>query len=435
MSADVALHEPRPRYRTARPPLRESELSRLWQAQRLPPEALVTAAGDEVHVVYRGRRGAGPGPDFRDAVVGMADGTLLKGDVELHVRSSDFQRHGHQLDRAYLRLVLHIVFEDDGGPTLLLDGRLVPTVALGHWVQRRAGELRAVLSDPADYHEPCHTAVARLGAEAALRVLSDLGERRLREKAAPLLPLVEQLGPEEALYRCLARALGLTRNCGPLEALATALPLAELRAVAAQAVDAELAVEAALAGTAGLLRGQFGLWADAAGEREQRLLAVWQALGGESLRLEWDAGPCRPGCGPRERLAGLAALVCRAGPPLDAGRADWAAVLGRGPQALLELLQATKSIGRDRAIELAVNAVLPWLLAAFAGDEAFETGTTRLYRELPGPPAYGATRLLSGALQDAEGKSLVRGGAATQGALQMTRDWCTRGGCGRCPLS
>jgi len=425
----------RPRRYRVRPPFRESELSLLWEAQQFPPEAIVTDSGQDVTVLYRGRRGAGPGPDFRDAAIALAGGRLLKGDVELHVRSSDFQRHGHHLDRGYQRLVLHVVFEHDGGPTLVLDGREVPIIALGRWVQRRAGELRATLADPGSYREPCHTAVARLGEAAAVGELSEIGARRLREKAARLLLLVESAGPTESLYRATARALGLTRNCAQMEAVSTALPLAELNAIAADAADRELLIEAALLGTGGLLNGQTAMWADAEAVREQRLLTAWQALGGQPLRLEWDATPNRPGCGPRERLAGLAALVGRDGPPLNASKAEWLELLSRGPRATMAVLQTGSNIGRDRAIEIAVNAVLPWLLAAYKGDAELEASAVALYQELPGPVAYGATRLLTSALVDAEGRPLVRGAAAVQGALQMTRDWCTRGGCGRCPLS
>src|SRR5579883_1201699 len=159
----AALPSPDPRPAARRRPrgaLRERELSRLWQEQRLPPEALVTADGATVEVIYRGRRGLGPGPDFRDAVIRLTPQAPLhvhgegeamevvayRGDVELHVRASDFRRHGHHEDRAYLRLALHVVFEDDGGPTQLQDGRTVPTVALGRWVQRRAGEISLALA-------------------------------------------------------------------------------------------------------------------------------------------------------------------------------------------------------------------------------------------------------------------------------------------------
>ncbi len=445
--------------RRPRGALRERELSRLWLDQRLPPEALVTADGAEVEVIYRGRRGLGPGPDFRDAVIrltprpplhgfpiarsAISDGegedmesANLRGDIELHVRSSDFRRHGHHEDRAYLRLALHIVFEDDGGPTQLLDGRTVPTIALGQWVRRRAGEIRLALAPPEPYHEPCHSSQARLGAESVRAVLHEAGQRRLRDHAARLAVLVEELGPDEALYVALARALGLTRNAAPFEQLARALPLHELRAVAGRAGEPALALEGLLLGAAGLLDAQLALWAATADAADARRLAAWQAAGAPGVPdLVFAGGFERPGCSPRERLSGLAALVLRPGPPLDATLPQWLALLTAGPKALIGALRAGGSIGQDRAAELAVNAVLPWLLAVYSADTALTAAVDAAYAAAPAPAVYGITRPLKAALRGANGRSLVRGVAAAQGALALTRDWCTQGGCGRCPLS
>ena len=77
------------------PALSERDLSRLWEGQRFPREALRTREGVWLRVVYRGRPVRGPGPDFRDAIIAAPEG-LLQGDVELHVRSGDFRRHGHR---------------------------------------------------------------------------------------------------------------------------------------------------------------------------------------------------------------------------------------------------------------------------------------------------------------------------------------------------
>lgn len=82
-----------------------------------------------------------------------------------------------------------------------------------------------------------------------------------------------------------------------------------------------------------------------------------------------------------------------------------------------------------------MNAVLPWLLAAWPGNAALQDAVIAAYGALPAPATYGATRALAGALHDARERTLVRGAAAAQGALALTRDWCTQGGCGRCPLS
>jgi Protein of unknown function (DUF2851) len=434
MTQSVRVCESPQRYKN-RPPLRESELSRLWEAQRLPAEALVTDRGEEVHIVYRGRRGAGPGPDFRDAVIGTPGASLLKGDIELHVRSSDFHRHGHHLDRGYLRLALHVVFEHDGGPTTLLDGRTVPTIALGRWVERRAGELRALLADPVEYREPCHTAIDRLGAGTVTSALEEIGITRLRERARRLPPSIERDGSQQALYAAVARALGLTRNCEQMEAIAAALPLPDLLALIDGAAEPGLIAEAMLLGTAGLLDGQLRMWPGREDNARQRLLAAWQRHGGLALHLNWAPGLQRPGCAPADRLAGLAALICRAGPPFDATFVDWRAWLASAPRDQLACLQAPRTIGHDRALEIAINAVLPWLIANSGGDAGLEQEIIGVYRGLPGPQPYGRTRLLATALSDIKCSSLVQGAAAVQGALQMTRDWCTQGGCGRCPLS
>ncbi len=434
MTAMTAVCEAPQQYRRL-PGMRESELSRLWEAQRLPAEALVTDSGEEVHLVYRGRRGAGPGPDFRDAVIGTPGASLLKGDIELHVRSSDFRRHGHHLDRAYLRLALHVVFEHDGGPTSLLDGRIVPTIALGQWVERRAGALRVLLADPAEYREPCHTAVERMGADSVTAILEATGVKRLRDRAALLRESIERDGAQQALYTAVARALGLTRNCEPMAALAAALPLSDLLVLIEGVAEPTTIVEAMLLGTAGLLDGQFSMWPGEEASARQRLLATWQRHHGTALQLDWAGGLQRPGCTPADRLCGLAVLVCRAGPPFDATLAEWRTLLAGGPRSLLACLQAPRTIGHDRALEIAVNAVLPWLLAISSDDPVFEQTVLDVYRRMPGPQTYGRTRLLASALKDEEGASLVRGAAGVQGALQMTRDWCTQGGCGHCPLS
>ena len=93
--------------------LSEAVLVRLWAGQRFPAAALVTCHGVPVRVLHPGRRGRGPGPDFRDALVAAPSGGVLRGDVELHLRASDFLAHGHHRDERYDGLVLHVVFEDD----------------------------------------------------------------------------------------------------------------------------------------------------------------------------------------------------------------------------------------------------------------------------------------------------------------------------------
>jgi hypothetical protein len=84
-------------------------------------------------------------------------------------------------------------------------------------------------------------------------------------------------------------------------------------------------------------------------------------------------------------------------------------------------------IGRETAIELAVNAVLP---VALASGRWTEEEASTVLRALPSPGTYGKLRRLEGWLG-----APFDSAAALQGGLLMHADYCTKGMCGRCPLS
>ena len=170
--------------RSPTPSFSEADLVALWEGQRFPREALRTREGRRFRVIYRDRRTGGPGPDFRDAVIATRE-ELLHGDVELHVRSSDFRRHGHQRDFADDGVVLHLVFShDEDADTELACGRRVPVAALADWVERRTDEIERWLARPALWREPCYSAIDRIGADGAGAALDRLGDMRFRARAA-----------------------------------------------------------------------------------------------------------------------------------------------------------------------------------------------------------------------------------------------------------
>lgn len=392
--------------------LREAELHHLWLEQRFPPGALTTATGERVRVLYRGRPGGGAGPDFRDARISIGGAAPRLGDVELHVTAADFRRHGHLDDPAYGRVVLHVVFDAQGETTTPLPGGgAAPVLALLPWVVRRSAEIAAWVATAVPWREPCHSAVARLGEPAVRALLHKGGERRLRDKAAAIGAELTGDRSEHVLYRALCGALGLSRNVEPFRALADRAPLSTLlHGLTDDDERAERAIRERL-----MLAAGFG---DAA-----------PALGG----LPWLLDGLRPNAHPAKRIAGLAAILSRrrhAG--LERALRDAAA---DGSTALLRVLQAP-SIGRDRVVELAVNAVLPFLIANGDASRALE-----LAAALPAAAEYGPLTLLRQSLvsvpaSDTPARPLVTSSVlAQQGALALHKDWCRRGGCGVCPLS
>ena len=83
----------------------ESAIVKAWQEMRRAD--LVTEDGEPVSVVYPGRVNRDQGPDLLDAVIRTGAG-LVKGDIEVHARSSEWQSHHHHQDRVYNRVILHL---------------------------------------------------------------------------------------------------------------------------------------------------------------------------------------------------------------------------------------------------------------------------------------------------------------------------------------
>jgi hypothetical protein len=96
---------------------------------------------------------------------------------------------------------------------------------------------------------------------------------------------------------------------------------------------------------------------------------------------------------------------------------------------LLRLLTVPGAIGRSRAIEIAANVVLPLLAAMHGGRH--EGAAERLYALLPLLARYGAVRHL----HEAVGGGVRLNARRQQGMLYLLKQYCTQGGCGRCPLS
>ena len=86
-----------------------------------------TTDEDDIEILQVGRINSDAGPDFLEAKLKIGE-TIWAGNVEIHVRASDFILHGHKTDPNYEKLILHVVYDND------LDVRLdlnCPTPRLG----------------------------------------------------------------------------------------------------------------------------------------------------------------------------------------------------------------------------------------------------------------------------------------------------------------
>lgn len=84
----------------------------IWQHRLFAAYPQQTDDGQRVEVLSPGIHNIHAGPDFSQARLRI-NGQELYGDVEIHVRASDWNRHRHQSDPAYNGVILHVVRDTD----------------------------------------------------------------------------------------------------------------------------------------------------------------------------------------------------------------------------------------------------------------------------------------------------------------------------------
>ncbi|MDR0995546.1 MAG: DUF2851 family protein, partial [Tannerella sp.] len=90
----------------------EQLLHYVWKYRLYATNHLTTTDGEPVEVIDPGIHNTDAGPDFFNAKVRIG-GTVWAGSIEIHERSSDWWRHGHDKDKAYDSVVLHLVSLSD----------------------------------------------------------------------------------------------------------------------------------------------------------------------------------------------------------------------------------------------------------------------------------------------------------------------------------
>ena len=90
----------------------EQLLHYAWKHKLFPLKPLHTTQGESLEIINPGVPNPNAGSDFSNARIRMG-GVVWAGDVEIHLRASDWKRHGHHLDKNYDSVILHVASEID----------------------------------------------------------------------------------------------------------------------------------------------------------------------------------------------------------------------------------------------------------------------------------------------------------------------------------
>lgn len=227
--------------------MEESFLHFLWK-YRLFSGLLKTTSGEPVYIEHPGTHNHDAGPDFLTAKVRI-DGTLWAGNVEIHTKASDWNKHHHDKDPTYQNLILHVVYNDDEELELK-----APTLNINQNVDMDIYDRYHKLINNKNW-VPCELLACHVDHLIWEQWKNRLTIERLEKKYNEIETLLNKYRNnwEETFYVTMARNFGLNVNSAPFELLAKSLPLNVL----SRHKNNILQVEALLYGQAGFLAGPF----------------------------------------------------------------------------------------------------------------------------------------------------------------------------------
>ena len=297
----------------------EKSVLAIWQRKLTGRTDLTTEEGDPIRIIYPGRINDDRGADLRDAVILSRRG-LLKGDIEVHVKSSSWWAHRHHQDSFYNRVILHVVFwHDTEAAVSLQNGQKVPTLALHRFIDHRSDRQDNEAALPADGPMPCRHALGFRHEGVIGELLDIAGEEWFQARAAGFQAAIAQSGPGQSLYRGIMGALGYTKNKGPLSELAERVPLHVLESVTPyEGPDDEFLAQrqARLLGKAGLLpsqRSERFSTGNRGDEWVDKLEKAWASSGQPDTMSagDWHLFKVRPSNFPSRRIAAMSYLLLR----------------------------------------------------------------------------------------------------------------------------
>lgn len=232
--------------------MNEAFLQTIWKYKLFEKKHFTGTKNETIELVSTGELNQDSGPDFFNAKI-IIDGLLLAGNVELHIKTSDWLKHNHTKDKAYDKLVLHVVYEHD---TEILQNKehsvtvleLKPYIrpeTIAQYTELQQSKNRIACGKSIAAMEPLHWA----------SWLQRLAIGRMEGKTAYIEHLFEYSAHdyEQTLYMLLCRYFGFKVNNEAFELLAKSLPYSTIKKYS----DNPVTVEALLFGTAGLLQDTF----------------------------------------------------------------------------------------------------------------------------------------------------------------------------------
>lgn len=415
----------------------ENFLHFIWRFRLFNTTKIFCTDGEELQVLHPGISNQHAGPDFDQAKLVIGQITWI-GQVEIHLKSSDWLLHLHQNDPTYDSVILHVVYKHDvqiyrtNGtkvPTLILEN-LFPYHLLSNY-QELIGSINMF---------PCEKHIGHVAQIVMEGFLSRIVIERFEQKSLEVFQKLENNKGDwdQTFYHFMAKNFGFKVNAVPFELLANALP----HYIFSKHKDNPLQITALIFGQAGFLNRDFTDGYPKQLQAEYSFLRKKYHLAPIDNAL-WKFLRMRPQNFPTVRLAQFAALILKSNQlfskMLNAkSLADLYLLFADLPvheywQTHYHFSKSTKQVtlqpGLQSVHNIIINTICLFLFAygKYTGQPVFADRAVALLEKIPSESNVVVNQYIRAGIK-------VEHAFMSQGLLQLNKYYCTRKKCLNCGI-
>jgi hypothetical protein len=454
----------------------EKLIQLVWKNILFNNSSMRTSGGIPIKILKPGRLNRREGPDFKNSVF-VLDGVKTAGDVEIHIESKEWYDHRHQLSPYYNRCLLHVFLNRSGSAPVAKTqkGRELHELELGLYLRHSMEELQKEtefgdnpLSGRTEI-PPCRRHLLKSGVENIQRILEIVGEGRMLIKSNIIFERLESNSDEQVLFEIFFESLGYSKFKKEFGLLARRMPFEKLQEIIEQNsnVDPVKVIQSVYFRLSGLLVTADQLASD---PELNGLLSIYRSVNVGDIEpvfepSRWSMPGSRPANSPFRRIAGFSHLSKNFS-DLHALRAIFESLPPSGnglkvaKKRLSEIIEnfrgvsdrfwdyrysfnnrgrsPKKLIGKDRAISLVIDCLIPFFLAKSRSmhDLEMEKRLVSACYATPKPTSNSVIDFMIRNLFGKDNRQIVTSVLHQQALIQLHNDFCYRSPayCTECPM-
>lgn len=233
--------------------MQEDFLHFIWKHKKFKAINLKTETDEDVSILSVGQHNLNSGPDFFNAKLKIGK-QLWAGNVEIHIKSSDWFLHNHEQDKAYDNVILHVVWEHDTD-VFRKDNTVIPTLKIKNYLPSELLNNYEKLFAKQNKWINCENDFAFTDNFLLVNWIERLYFERLERKSKDIATLLQESKNdwESVLFKMLAKNFGLKVNGELFLSIAQSIDFSIVRKIQSN----QHTLEALLFGQSGLLNDDY----------------------------------------------------------------------------------------------------------------------------------------------------------------------------------